>query len=81
VDALRPSYNEYRRLQQNPAERDAWLAADDKRGSRQALYNRLYDDYTEYQRLYFEAYTIREAARRGRRGPNDRRVPGAEGER
>jgi hypothetical protein len=82
VDALLPSYNEYSRLQQTPAQRDAWLAADDESGARQALYDKLYADHTEYQRLYYEAIKKRDAARRQkRRSYARRRAPGDEGKR
>jgi hypothetical protein len=61
AEAMHASYNAFKRLKENPAERDAWLAADDKQGSHRALYNQLQTDYLEYARLYEKGYRKRKA--------------------
>jgi hypothetical protein len=83
AEALRPSYNEFSRLQQQPVERDAWLAADDELGTRRALYDRLHEDHREYNRLYYLARKNREASEAARReepAEDERQAPGTEGE-
>ncbi len=79
VSTLLPSYNAYKRLQVQTAERDAWLQADSD-GTHRALYDLLHEDYKEYQRLYFMAHRKREAERSAEEMATHQQAPSDEGE-
>jgi hypothetical protein len=77
VQALILSNNKWHCLQQSPAECDAWLAADDKKKTRQMEYDRLLEDRNEYHLLYLLGRKLMEEAIGGSHGDSVQRLPGA----
>jgi hypothetical protein len=76
ADAVLPSYNVYNHYKNNPAERDAWLAAEGEEGlRRRAAFKRFYEAYKEHLDLYYRAQSNMAAEHREEQGVTDGQAP------